>query len=94
MLVSSRFFVVVGMFFEFAVDRFLFKALNRVQNHQQVGESCWIAVNPSANARKDAHSKILHALPAVVVCAHALTFENWIDSGFPNLVNSGALNYK
>jgi hypothetical protein len=88
-LVSSRLFVVVGMSFECSVDRFLFSALEQVQEHLPVGESCWVVMNPSANTLRDTHSKILDALPATAVCTRALTFGHWVQKGLPELVYRG-----
>lgn len=92
-LIYSRLFVVVGMSFECAVDRFLFRALNRVQDDLQVGESCWIVVNPSASAVKETHSKILDALPAAAVCTRAVNFGYWVQKKLPELINHGVLTY-
>jgi hypothetical protein len=90
-LIYSRIFVVVGMSFECAVDRFLFKALRRVQDDCPVGESCWIVVNPNANVLKDTYSKILDALPAAAVCARAVSFGCWIRNNLQELVYRGVL---
>jgi hypothetical protein len=90
-MVSSRLFVVVGMSFECAVDRFLFSALNRVQDQLQVGESRWIVVNPSANALEDTHSRILDALPSAAVCTRAVGFRYWVQKKLPELVKRGVL---
>lgn len=92
-LINSRLFVVVGMSFECAVDRFLFKALHRVQDHLQVGESCWIVVNPNASVLKETHSKILDALPAAAVCTRAVNFGYWVQKKLPELINHGVLTY-
>jgi hypothetical protein len=91
-MIYSRLFVVVGMSFECDVDRFLFRALNRVQDDLQVGESCWIVVNPSVKALKDTHGKILDALPTAVVCSRAMNFGYWVQKNLPELVNRGVLN--
>jgi hypothetical protein len=93
MLVYSRLFVVVGMSFECDVDRFLFRALKRVQDHLQVGESCWLALNPSVNSLTNTCSIILSALPAASVCPRATTFTQWVDDGLPELVNRGVLTF-
>ncbi len=90
-LVHSSLFIVVGMSFECAVDRFLFQALNRVQDQLRVGESYWLVLNPSVNSLKDTRSKILSALPAASVCARATTFREWVNEGLPELVNRGVL---
>jgi hypothetical protein len=78
-LVWSRLFVVVGMSFECAVDRFLFKALERVREDLPVVESCWVVINPNASALKDTHSKILAALPEAKVWTRTSTFGRWLD---------------
>ena len=90
-LVSSRLFVVVGISFECAVDRFLFKALKRVQDQLQVGESCWLVVNPSVNALKDTHAKILDALPEAAVSSRVITFGDWVQTDMQELVNFDVL---
>lgn len=92
-LINSRLFVVVGMAFECAVDRFLFTALKRVQDDCPVGESCWIVVNPSTSALKETHSNILDALPAAAVCTRAVDFRYWVQKKLPELVNRGVLAY-
>jgi hypothetical protein len=93
-LINSRLFVVVGMSFECAVDRFLFKALKRVQDDCPVGESCWLVVNPSVNALKATHSKILDALPAAVVCTQKSSFGSWVRGNFLELTNQGAISFQ
>jgi len=90
-LVASRLFVVVGMSFECAVDRFLFEALKRVQHNLQVGESVWIVVNPSVSSLKDTYSKLLNALPAAEVCTRAMNFGHWVDTKMPDLIHRGVL---
>jgi hypothetical protein len=93
-LIYSRLFVVVGMSFECAVDRFLFKALNRVQDDCPVGESYWIVVNPNGSILNDTNSKILDALPAAVVCTQKSSFGSWIRGDFLELTNQGALSFQ
>lgn len=39
-LINSRLFVILGMFFEYAVDRFLFTAPKRMQDDCPIGQSC------------------------------------------------------
>ena len=90
-LVWSRLFVVVGMSFECAVDRFLFKALKRVREDLPVGESCWVVINPNESALKDTHSKILAALPKAKVCTRKSTFRCWLKSLPQDLVGYGEL---
>lgn len=85
-LVYSHLFIVVGMSFECAVDRFLLTVLNRVGKDLQVGESVWIVVNPDANTLNDSCSKIRAALPSASVCARMSTFRGWINQRFPELV--------
>lgn len=90
-LIFSRLFVVVGVSFECAGDRLLFKALQRVREDCPVGDSCWLVVNPSADARKDTHSKILDALPAAAVCTRPMNFGCWVQTRLPELVHRGVL---
>jgi hypothetical protein len=90
-LINSRLFVVVGMSFECAVDRFLFKALKHVQEDCPVGESCWIVVNPSTSTLRETHSNILDALPAATVCTLRTDFGSWLRSKLPELIKRGAL---
>ncbi len=92
-LVWSRLFVVVGMSFECTVDRFLFEALNRVQENLPVGESSWVVINPSASALKDTQPKISAALPQATVCTRALKFGCWVQTSLPELVSRGVLTY-
>lgn len=90
-MVSSRLFVVVGMSFECGVDRFLFKALNRVQDHLQVGDSCWLIVNPSSVALKGTRSMILDALPVAEVCTLEMNFGGWVQKELPELLSRGVI---
>ena len=81
----SRVFVVVGMSFECAVDRFLFKALQRVQNEMAVGESHWIVVNPYTKSLQDTLQQLNTALPGATVSGCAMKFDSWLDQKMSQL---------
>lgn len=89
--VRSRVFVVVGMSFECAVDRFLFKALHRVQNEVPVGESHWIVVNPCTQSLQDTLYKLNTALPGATTSGSALRFDSWLNQKMPQLQPLGVL---
>lgn len=92
-LINSRLFVVVGMAFECAVDRFLFTALKRVQDDCPVGESCWLVINPVANTLKNTHSKILAAIPDAMISTRKTYFGCWVHGNLPELVKIGVLTF-
>jgi hypothetical protein len=56
-------FVVVGMSFECATDKFLLYHLNRVEDDLPIGESRWIIVNPDPGTLAAASARIEAALP-------------------------------
>ena len=87
--VWSRVFVVVGMSFECAVDRFLFKAPHRVQNEMPVGESHWIIVNPCTNTLQHTRSILMLALPRVTVRVCEIELSCWLDQQLPELIHLG-----
>jgi hypothetical protein len=89
--VRSRVFVVVGMSFECAVDRFLFKALRRVQDEMPVGESHWIVVNPCIQSLQDTLYKLNTALPGATTSGSALRFDSWLNQKMPQLQPFGVL---
>ena len=87
----SRVFVVVGMSFECAVDRFLFKALRRIQYEVPVGESHWIVVNPCTKTLQDTLYELNTALPGATASGCAMRFDHWIDQQLPELQPRGVL---
>ena len=89
--VWSRVFVVVGMSFECAVDRFLFKALRRVQDEMPVGESHWIVVNPCTKSLQDTLQQLNTVLPGATVSGCAMKFDRWLDQKMSELQPHGVL---
>lgn len=90
-LIWARTFVVVGMSFECSVDKFLFKALSRVQENLPVGESYWLVVNPSRVTLRDTRNIICDALPTSTVRTIRLNFNSWLAQKFPELQSRGVL---
>jgi hypothetical protein len=91
-LIWSRVFVVVGMSFECSVDRFLFKALSRVQEELPVGESLWIVVNPNAETLFYTRMIILKNLPSAIVRTCASNLQLWLAHETPELQSCGAIS--
>lgn len=87
----SRNFVVVGMSFECAVDKYLLSALQRVNQEVPIGESNWVVLNPDEGTLANACDAIQAALPDASVQGRRCTFGEWLDAGLPELRQSGAL---
>jgi len=86
-------FVVVGMSFECATDRFLLTALNRVEDDVPIGESHWIILNPDANALDGACTRIQSALQRATVLPVAVPLQEWLENRMPELQATGAVDF-
>ena len=89
----SKTFVIVGMSFECEVDRYLFSALNRVEDNLPIGESSWIVVNPSKDVLEATRAHLREALPRAIIHCSAKTFRAWLHSGVPELQSRGAVTF-
>jgi len=89
-LVWNQRFVVVGMSFEAEVDRFLLRAIKRIEGKLPIGESVWIVVNPDSSAVAKLSGQLKEAIPHAKVEPVVSTFGNWFQAGLPELVASGA----
>lgn len=87
----DRTFVVVGMSFECETDKFLLSALGRVEDDMPIGVSSWIVVNRNAQALELSCSRISHVLPRASVKSVCVDFNEWLESGLPELQESGAI---
>lgn len=84
-MIWQRTFVVVGMSFECAADRFLLSALNRVEDDLPIGESTWFLINRNQWALNKLVERISAALPAATMIPIRTTFESWLRAGLPEL---------
>lgn len=89
----SQTFVVVGMSFECEVDKYLLKALKRVEDDLPIGESFWIVLNPNAETLSATCDRLRAALPRATVVGSVTTFRAWLDSGAPELQSRGAIAF-
>lgn len=83
--------VVVGMSFECEQDKFLLKAIKAHEDNLPAGGATWIIVNASAYDLDKAARLIRSHLPRADVVSVPLTFEAWVQTGFPELVGTGSL---
>lgn len=93
-LIWNQSFVVVGMSFECAVDKFLLASLQKVEDDLPIGESRWILVNPDAQALAVAASQFRKALPHADVLEVPLSFDMWLEAGLPELQEFGAITFQ
>lgn len=92
-LIWNQSFVVVGMSFECAVDKFLLASLRRVEDDLPIGESRWILVNPDTQALAVAARRLRDALPRAQVLEVSQSFDVWLDAGLPELQACGAIAF-
>ena len=88
----NRWFVVVGMSFECQMDRFLLRSLQKIEGDLPIGQSTWIIVNPDPAGLEQSVNRIQGALPGATVLPVAMTFRQWMDCGFPELRDAGAMD--
>jgi len=86
-------FVVVGMSFECATDRFLLSALSRVEDDLPIGEATWTILNPDDAALQSACDRIQAALPFARVHGVRTTLEMWLVDRMPTLQAEGAVAF-
>lgn len=91
-IIWSRKFVVVGMSFECATDRFLLSALGRVEDDLPIGESSWIVVNPDNDILKESYRRIKEALPYTSVISVPFTLNDWLHRGVQELRGWGTIS--
>jgi len=92
-MIWGQTFIVVGLSFECATDRFLLRALNRVEDDLPIGESTWFLLNPDMSALEESGGRISRALPHADVKLVQRTFGAWLDDGFPELCAHGVLDF-
>lgn len=85
-------FVVIGMSFECATDRFLLQHLNMVEDDLPIGESQWVIVNPDANVLGVVATRIQAALPGASVSPVCRTLDQWLREGFGELRSVGVFS--
>lgn len=85
-MILDRYFVIVGMSFECETDKFLLRALGRVEDDMPIGESSWIVVNPDKSALKTSCRFIQDALPHASVISICATLSGWLQTGPKELV--------
>lgn len=84
-MIWEKRFVVVGMAFECEADKFLFRALGRVEDDLPIGESFWTIINPDQNILDLTKSLIQMNLPNAKVDCFAGTLDQWRVCGMPRL---------
>lgn len=84
-MILDRYFVVVGMSFECETDKFLLRALGRVEDSMPIGESNWVVVNRSDSAAAESCRRIQQALTHASVTPVCTTLEAWAKSGMQEL---------
>ncbi len=89
----DRTFVVVGMSFECATDKFLLSALNRAEDDLPIRESVWVMVNRNKSALDISCARIEKALPRATVKQVCAEFNNWLESGMKELQECGAIAF-
>lgn len=92
-MIWRRVFVVVGMSFECATDRFLLSAIHRVEDGLPIGESQWLILNPDSRALDSARERISLALPSAHVETEDEGLESWLNCGLPQLQKVGAIAF-
>lgn len=92
-MIWDRAFVVVGMSFECDTDRFLLRALSRVEDDLPIGESSWFIVNPNKVALDMSCRRIEGALPHASVTPVHATLSDWLQSGAQGLRKWGTFAF-
>jgi hypothetical protein len=87
----NRHFVVCGMSYECATDKFLLHRLGQVEDCLPIGESSWIVVNPDKAAADLCGSRIAGALPRADVVTVHCGLTKWIADGAKELRGFGAI---
>lgn len=90
-MIWDKKFVVVGMSLECETDRFLLKALGRVEDETPIGESSWVIVNPDESALLASCGRIQNALIRASVSPVCATLDDWLRTGPQELVEWGVL---
>ncbi len=85
-------FVAVGISFDCEMDRSLLRAFNSVQDDLPIGESRWIIINPNDQSLEPVSNRICSALPQATVQKVAMSLEDWIAEGMPQLQCLGVLS--
>src|SRR3569832_282159 len=89
----DRMFVVVGMSFECATDKFLLNALGRAEDHMPIGESIWLVVNRNSKTLESSCSRIARALPRASVKPVCMDLNVWLSDGLTELHEFGVLAF-
>lgn len=92
-MIWDRAFVVVGMSFECDTDRFLLRALGRVEDNLPIGESLWTIVNPDRVALDRTCRRIEGVLPCASVTPVRAKLSDWLQSGAQELREWGTLAF-
>ncbi len=92
-MIWERTFVLLGMSFECATDRFLLQQLNKVEDHLPIGESKWFIVNPDPDTLSIVCKRIQGALPHSTVLPICRTLNQWREEGFNELISRGISNF-
>ncbi len=90
-MICDKYFVVVGMSFECETDKFLLRALGRVEDEMPIGESYWVVVNRNKSALVASCRRIQDALPYASVTPVCASLNDWLKSGTQDLRKWGAL---
>ena len=85
-LLSSDLVVVVGMSFECHSDRGLLAALRAHEDNAPLGSALFVIVEPDQETLESVSAKLTACFPRAKVCPVRLRFEEWIDSGMPELI--------
>ena len=88
-MICESTFVVIGMSFECAIDRFLLRHLNKVEDDLPIGESQWVVVNPDADILAIVAKRLQTALPCATISPVCRTLDQWREEGFGELTSMG-----
>ena len=94
-MIWDRYFVVVGMSFECETDRFLLRALGRVQDDLPIGESSWIVVNPDQTALDSSCQRLKKVLPHALVSVSPVraSLREWLQCNTQELKEWGTIAF-
>jgi hypothetical protein len=85
-IVWRQAFVVVGMSFACPTDRAFLAILRSVEDDLPVGFAWWLVINRDLDSARDVATLIQGALPKALVTYVAVSFEDWVNDGMPQLV--------
>lgn len=83
--------VIVGLSFNYGIDKFLLKFWQTHQDNLPFGESNLLILNPQKEVCDNIKELIEKAFPRASVFLIAKRFGEWVNKGMPELVNLGIL---